>query len=166
MADSADTNAEAFADTENADNPTDTDAQGPAMGPDAEVSKWKALTRKHEERAKQNAAKVQQLEQAQQEITGRAETAEARASELETENIRLRLALTKGVPVDLLDLLKGDTEDEMAQAADKLLAHIAPPSPDRPRLPAPDPTQGANGTGEALNGDPLLRTLKDKLGIT
>lgn len=115
--------------------------------------------------------KIQEFEDAQktdlEKLTGRAERAEATASTLEAENARLRVAISKGLPVDLVDRLKGDSEDELAEDADKLLALVAPPQTDTQAPgPRPDRSQGASGTGALpLNGDPLLNDLKTKLGI-
>lgn len=126
------------------------------------------FARTWEQRAKDNhdaAQRVPDLERNLTEVTARAETAEGRATELEAENLRYRIALEKGLPADLIDRLKGDSEDELKADADKLLALVAPADGGTPRVPRPDPTQGGNGGVPALNSDKLLDTVKAKLGI-
>lgn len=158
---------------------TDTPAAATEATPDHEqtqepkptetVDFWRNKSRDWEKRAKANAeaaARLAQLEESQKSVeerlTSRAEKAEARIPELERENARLRVALAKGLPVDLVDRLRGDTEDELAADADSLLALV---KPDAPRLPAPDPSQGRTAPSTPLNGDPLLTAVKSKLGI-
>ena len=51
-----------------------------------------------------------------------------------------RVALAKGLPADLVDRLRGDTESDIAADADALLALV-----NAPRTPLPDPTQGTQG---------------------
>lgn len=89
----------------------------------------------------------------------RAETAEHAAS-------RLRVAIAKGLPADLADRLRGDSDSELEADADALLAMVAPKVDDAARAPGPRPdmSQG-HGSSTPLNGDPLLRDLKSKLGI-
>jgi hypothetical protein len=50
-------------------------------------------------------------------------------SELKTEranNLRLKVASSKGIPADLFDRLRGETEEELAKDADTLLALLKP----------------------------------------
>jgi hypothetical protein len=52
---------------------------------------------------------------------------EQREAELKTErknNMRLKVTSAKGLPVELADRLKGETEDEMVKDADTLLAFL------------------------------------------
>lgn len=109
-------------------------------------------------------AKLQGFEDAKLSDIERANKAAAdAAAELATlrrENARNQVALLKGVPADMIEFLTGETEDEMAAKADKLLARL-----NTPGTPKPDPSQGASGQAHALNGDPLLDALKNSLGI-
>lgn len=140
-------------------------------GTDAEH--WKAKAREWEKRAKENkdaASKLQELEDAKktetEKLTDRAAKAETRASELESELLRLRVAISKQVPPDLVDRLRGETEEELAADADKLLKLVTPETDGRTApAPRPDLSQGGSGNGAALNSDPLLNDLKSKLGI-
>lgn len=92
--------------------------------------------------------------------TERATTAESRAAQLEQDALRLRVAYAKGLPFEMAGRLVGTTEAEMQADADNLLKLVAP---------ATTTTATADGGARgqlALNGDPLLRDVKAKLGIT
>ena len=101
-------------------------------------------------------SKLSELERAQKEAAENA----AELARLRTENVRSKVAIDKGVPADLVEFLTGDTEGDIAAKADLLLARL-----NTPGTPKPDPSQGAKGGATALNGDPLLDTLKNKLGL-
>jgi len=101
-------------------------------------------------------SKLSELERAKKEAAENA----AELARLRTENTRSKVAIDKGVPADLVEFLTGDTEGDIAAKADLLLARL-----NTPGTPKPDPSQGAKGEGAALNGDPLLDTLKNKLGL-
>lgn len=106
--------------------------------PAAEIAKWKHFAREHEKAAKANAdaaRKLQEIEdaaktQAEKDADARA-AAEARAVKAETDLLRHKVASTKGIPVDLADLLTGADEAEMTAVADRLLAMkgTTPPAP-------------------------------------
>ena len=101
-------------------------------------------------------SKLSELERAKKEAAENA----AELARLRTENVRSKVAIDKGVPADLVEFLTGDTEGDIAAKADLLLARL-----NTPGTPKPDPSQGAKGGATALNGDPLLDTLKNKLGL-
>jgi len=117
-----------------------------------------------ERTAAEYAAKLKEFEDANlSELERTKKAAEESAAELarlRTENVRNKVALDKGVPVDLVEFLSGDTEGDIAAKADLLMARL-----NAPGTPKPDPSQGAKGDVTALNGDPLLDTLKNKLGL-
>jgi hypothetical protein len=56
--------------------------------------------------------------------------------------------------------LQGDDEESLIADAESLMALL-----NTPTTPKPDPSQGAKGEAAALNGDPLLSTIKNKLGL-
>lgn len=103
-----------------------------------------------------NADKLTDIEKA----THRAAEAEKRATALEQTALRQKVALTKGLPSDLVDRLRGDDEEALAADADSLLALL-----NTPTSPRADPSQGAKPAAHALNGDPLLDAIKNKLGL-
>lgn len=118
-----------------------------------------------EKSAAEFAARLKEIEQANlselEKAQRAAKEAQDQLSEISRQNLRNSVALSKGVPADLVEFLTGDTEDEIAARADTLLARL-----NAPTTPRPDPTQGAKG-GEpyALNSDGLEQALRDKLGI-
>lgn len=155
--------------------PTEPAAAPPDTGNQAaEVDKWKALARKHEEQAKANSAAAKRLAQledqqksTEQRLTDQLTAAVTRAETAEQAATRLRVALSKGLPADLADRLRGDDEAALSADADALLALVTPATADVDNStpgPRPDMTQG-RGAATPLNGDPLLRDLKSKLGI-
>lgn len=99
----------------------------------AEVEKWRALARKHEARAKDNAEAAKRLAAIEDEskselerAVARAEAAEARVTKAEGKALKYEVAAAKGVPTKLIRFLTGDTEDELNTAADELLAAVKP----------------------------------------
>lgn len=112
----------------------------------AEATKWKALARKHEKAAKENAdaarrlAEIEKSGKSEQERLDEArQAAEERAASAEREAARLRVALRKGLSDVQARRLVGDTEEDLEADADELLATFAPAQasdtdlPSRPR---------------------------------
>ena len=58
-----------------------------------------------------------------------------------TARLRLEVAGRKGIPVDLVDRLKGETAEDMEKDADSLLAFLKPQGP--PGVPPPAKRPGA-----------------------
>lgn len=73
-----------------------------------------ALEARLKEFEDRDKTELQKLAEAQQ-------TAEQRATAAEQALARYRVATAKGVPADLVDRLRGDTEEELAADADRLL---------------------------------------------
>lgn len=114
----------------------------------AEVEKWKAMSRKNEARAQENADKAKrfdEFEEAQkselEKVTARAEAAEARIAERDKADAARALAeevaKDKGVSVSVL---RGSTREELEAHADSILALI----PEKPRA-ATDGSGGNRG---------------------
>lgn len=61
-----------------------------------------------------------------QRLEERAAAAEKAAADRESALLRYRVATAKNLPADLVDRLKGDTEEELSADADALLALIPP----------------------------------------
>lgn len=172
---------------------TDTAAQSgdqtadTAAGTDltAEVEKWKAAARKHEDRAKANAKAVTELEQLRQQTmtdTERAiETAKAEARQSVLGEVggkiaaaEIRAAAAGRMAPEQLDTLVAGLNlgsfvgDDGEVDRDKVSAFIEGIAPKQEPQASTgfDLGQGARGGNDlALNGDPLLRDLKSKLGI-
>lgn len=79
-------------------------------------------------------AKLSDLERAQSQAAEAATELEA----LRAENIRKSVALSKGLPAELIEFLPNGTEEEVAAKADLLLSKL-----NAPGIPKPDPSQGA-----------------------
>jgi hypothetical protein len=122
--------------------PTDTPTQAPAQEPSATPPSWddlfqgedpakvkKALeeSRKWERYAKENklaADKLAALEESQkseaQKLADRAAQAERERDAAKLEALRVKVGAARKLPADVVDLLKGDTEEELAAHADRL----------------------------------------------
>lgn len=129
-------------------NPPDKSEQLGDKGEKA-LEAWKTRARNAEKRAKELeplATKAQELEEQQktneQRLVERAEKAEGQLSPLQMENLRLRVAIAKSLPADLVDRLRGDNEEELTADADTLLALVGT---EKTPTPKPDRTQGAKG---------------------
>lgn len=177
-------------DTAEADTSTDqqtTDTADAGKDWAAEAAKWRDLARKHEERAKTNATAAKELEQvrqqsmseqekavAQAKADGLAEGLVAGAARLAAAEIRAAAA-GRMTSEQLGALLEGlnlaafiDAAGEVDQAkVARFVDGIAPEAEEKDtRQGFPDLGQGARGSaGAALNGDPLLRDIKNKLGV-
>lgn len=106
-----------------------------------------------------NAAKLTELEKAQQAAAAAQQKEQEIASSKEStdaENLRLRFAITNGVPAAWIDRLHGATVDELAADWESLKPTLVPPvDPSAPRVPAPLPHAGPQG-GPPQTEDDLL----------
>lgn len=122
----ADTETATEETTETEEQPTEEQKSGQAD--DVEAMR-KALKKANKE-AENYRLKVKEFEDAskseQERLGERVSTAEERANRAETDVLRLRVAIKKGIPADLADRLKGSTEEEMAADADSLLKVVKP----------------------------------------
>jgi membrane protein involved in colicin uptake len=151
----------------------------------ADAERWKALARKHEDRAKANASAAKELEELRKQSMSETEraVAEARAEarrdamrELGSRVVDAEVrAAAKGRVADVDALLEGldrskflnDDGDADAAAISKWIDRIAPAAGDTDDQgdPFPDIGQGARGGDSAgLGSDPLLQTLKNSVG--
>lgn len=131
-----------------------------------EAEKWKALSRKNEERARANADKAARFDEIEerdktdlQKAVEAKEVAERRAADLEVAALRARVAAAKGVDIDLLT---GSTQEEVEASAARLLAwrDAAAPKP-----PASSSAGDAGPRGEPI-GAPKQLTRADLAGMT
>jgi hypothetical protein len=74
---------------------------------------------------KSKASKFDELTEAQktdlERVTGERDTFKTTAEQTQTENLRLRVAVEKNLPAELIDRLRGGTKEEMEADADQLL---------------------------------------------
>lgn len=152
----------------------------------SEVEKWKALSKKNEDRAKANAKAAQELEEFRKQsmsetekaieearTAGRREALTEAGAKIAAAEIRAsatgRLAdeqvATLIDNVNLARFVDDDGEVDRAAVAAFVDGIAPPPAENQPVVV--DLGQGTRNAGQALalNGDPLLRDLKSKLGI-
>jgi len=99
------------------------------------------------------------------EFQGQYEDLVGKVSTTENDLWRERAARRHGLDDELMGFLVGEDADELDARAKTLAEKLnaATPPPTRPG-PRPDPSQGKGGD-IPLNGDPILDSLKSKLGI-
>lgn len=125
-----------------------------------ELAKWKAMARKNEEAAKRNAEKAAEFDKWQESQKSESEKSQARIAELEKQLaerearlLRSKVAAEKGLEPELAETLQGDSEEDMAEHADRLIAAISRRFAPKVK-PAPEDT-GAGATGGSVQDDPL-----------
>jgi DNA repair ATPase RecN len=165
--------------TDQAGTGTDTEETLAAKVEDltAEVEKWKGLSRKNEDRAKDNAdaaKRVEALEAQLEELKNTDATdtqklekkiakltedlaAEGKARrEAELTGLRNKVGAEKGLPPALISRLSGDDEESIAADADALLEAL----PEESRV---DLGQGDLGSDTSTT-DPLVQAVMEKIG--
>jgi len=125
-----------------------------------ESAGYRSSLRQAEQERDAALAELEEARGGSKEVSGRVES-------LESENARLRVALEKGLPADLVPRLVGTTAEELAADADSLLALIGPERKGihdqgpRQKIEAPDlDTQIVEA--ERAGNWPLARTLKSQ----
>ena len=168
-----------------ADEPTDKDQESEEDPPKSDtfdrayverLRKENAAARQKIKDLEPRAAKADQLEEASktevQKLTDKLTAAESAVAQQELNVARLEVALEKGLTATQAKRLLGATKDELVADADELLESFKPdtdsedqdPPPDQNAKPKPKLKPGRSDD-MALNGDPLLTSLKSKLGI-
>ena len=96
----------------------------------AEAAKWKALARKHENQAKENAdaaRRLKELDDADKsevdKAKERASAAEKKAADAELRAMRLEIAADKGLPFAMAKRLVGSNREELEADAEELAAY-------------------------------------------
>jgi len=79
-----------------------------------------------------------------------AQARERELKQLQSEQMRMRAASSKNLPLDLADRLRGDTEDEIAEDADRLLSFIQANQP-QPQSGPGVPPASRNGQATRLD---------------
>ena len=92
---------------------------------------WKAMARKWEQQAKENKAAADELaalkesqKSEEQKLADRAAAAEKERDEARLEALRMKVGAAKKLPADVIELLKGSTEEELSAHADRLAEHF------------------------------------------
>jgi hypothetical protein len=131
---------------------------------------WKAEARKWENRAKsakadsEAAAKWREYEASLKPVQERLAEELAEAKAVASENAlklkRYEIATRKAIPGDAIDLLTGQTDEELEASADKLLSLMANQS----KTPIkPDLNQGKAAAGGVSTADQFASALSDLL---
>lgn len=132
----------------------------------AEVKKWQAMSRKTEAAAKKNAAAAKELEEIKasqqteaERTAAAAAAAESRAATAERDAMRMRVAIRKGLPEDLMLRLQGESEEDLEADAEKLLEYVPRNDADAedsglPRRPQERLRPGARPTAQPTVTDP------------
>lgn len=142
----------------------DTTATEQASETDEASVDWKAKAREWEKRAKQNTARIAELEPkakqfeifeaaSKSELERAQEQATALQQELastQRQALVASVALEKGLPANLARRLQGESRDDLEADADELLSQFG--TPGTTRAPAPDRSQGSSAT--AATTDP------------
>lgn len=137
--------------TQPAETPKPTEPSADAKSADKELADLRAALKKANKEAEQSRLKLREAEERDlsemEKIQRRAEKAENDLADLQSNTLKQRVALEKGLPASLVGRLQGSTEEELAADADELLTLVKAPT-----TPKPDPSQGARG------GDPNTTT--------
>ena len=126
---------------------------------EAELAKWKAMSKKNEANAKRNAekaAKFDELEAANQseseKLIKRVQELESQLRTSEMSVMRSKVAAEKGLEPELAETLTGESAEEMAEHADRLLDAINRRFTEK-KSPSPEQS-GAGAVGQAQPSDP------------
>lgn len=111
-----------------AENTPENETENTQPDPAEELRKWKALARKHEQRAKENSSAAEELAKIRESQKTEAEklqdkvsAAEKRAAEVEMRALRAEVAFEKGLTPAQAKRLVGTTKEELEADADDLL---------------------------------------------
>lgn len=108
-----------------------------------------------ERSARESAEKrLREVEAALESVTGERDAAKesfedqmtalrAEVARTAVERDRVQVAYEKGLPVDLVEYLRGETREEMEKSAETLATHLMEAR--KPGVPKPDMSQGAHG---------------------
>lgn len=119
---------------------------------------WKVRARKAESEQKELAKRVQEFEERdlseQERLAKAAEDAKREADQAAAENLRLKVAIDKNLPSEMIDRLRGETLDELYDDADTLLALVKPRE-------AQNFDGGARQSVKAMDRDEAVRLLRE-----
>lgn len=127
---------------EQADAVSEDEIEALSWDPQKAREKFTKLNREHQ--------RLRERAKAAEEKLGDPESLARSQSELrdvKAENLRLRLAIKHGLPMEVAERLRGDTDEELEQDAEKLLALFSPG-----KTPAPTNRPKPNLRGGVLPG--------------
>jgi hypothetical protein len=137
---------------------------------EANETDWKAEARKWESRAKaakadsEAAQKWREYEQSQkpeqERLAEELTRLKSEASEASTKLLRYEVANQRGIPADAIDLLNGQTREDLEASADKLMSLIANQSKNTIK---PDVNQGKPANANASTAEQFASALGNLL---
>ena len=134
-------------------DPEDDGDDDPGGSDDGALDSEKLLKRIRDKNS-ENRALRERTKAAEEKAKG-ADESTKRATELEAENLRLRVAITHGIPEKLISRLQGSTEEEILKDAEELMEIFeAKKPPTRKPLEKKSPSQSSQDN-EAKNLDDL-----------
>jgi DNA-binding transcriptional regulator YiaG len=157
--------------TPNAPNATKPDTGSPPPDPDwkEEASKWKALSRKHEDNAKANAEaakKLAEIEESQkteaQKAADREAAEKARADAAELKALRYEVGVERKVPTHLIRYLSGTNREELEANADQLLVDFGAAEPGKP-ITGGRPKEALRAGASAITTPDPAQTINDRI---
>lgn len=91
------------------------------------LSREKAKVPEDYEELKSKVAQFEESKKTESErLTGERDTFKSQAEQAQAEALRLRVALSKQLPAELIDRLRGSTKEELEADADELLKLVQP----------------------------------------
>lgn len=134
--------------------PAETLGEGGVKALKAERDARKALEAQLKEYQDRDKTELQRAQDA-------ATEAQSQLAQIQAQNLRNEVALSKGLNVELVQFLTANTADELGAQADLLLSKLGA----SPATPKPDPSQGATGSsGPKNNADLFANFVNSQLG--
>lgn len=139
--------------TQAATDTSQADTTQQTSDPADEIKKLRSEAAKYRVAAKENAAAAEELaalKESQkteaQKLSDRVAAAEKERDDARHEALRVKVGAAKKLPADVVDLLKGDTEEELAAHADRLAEHFK-----QATRPSGSVDQGQRGSAPAAS---------------
>lgn len=134
--------------------PVDVLGEGGVKALKAERDARKALEAQLKEYQDRDKTELQRAQDA-------ATEAQAQLAQIQAQNLRNEVALSKGLSADLVQFLTATTAEDLGAQADLLLSKVGA----SPATPKPDPSQGATGSsGPKNNADLFANFVSSQLG--
>lgn len=142
-----------------------TDPPGKGVDDPETVEAWRSKAREWEKRARENIGALKELDELkaarmteEEKREAARQAVERERDELKAENLRIKVALAKGLPANLASRLQGATQEDLEADADALKALLNPnPTNGNQPSPRPDLGQGARGNTSPPSADAWLR---------
>ena len=137
----------------------------------AEAANLRKRAKEAEDKLAALEARIEELDNKDksevEKLSSKLADAERKAQEAEQRALRAEVAASKGLTTAQAKRLQGSSLEELEADADELLESFKPQEGTNPP-PERKPTEALSGGTDptvALNGDPLLQSVKSKLGI-